>query len=140
MDIHKQIEIADDMDLLIAVIRGEAESEPFMGKLAVGCVVRNRVQHKRWPITYREVILQKGQFCCFFPRFLRANIFRHYPSQLWWRECKFAAWGILKNCVGDVTDGANLYWNPDVIEKPNWDWSKIEMLNKIGNHQFCREI
>ena len=140
MDLQEKIRKVDELDLIIAVVRGEAAGEPFLGKLAVACVVRNRVKDKRWPATFREVILQPKQFSCFNPEFLQENMFEHYQNRLWWRECKFAAWAVLHNCVGDVTDGANLYWNPDIIRKPPWDWSKIQLLAKIGRHQFAREI
>lgn len=138
MDQQEQIESASDLDLLIAVIRGEAESEPFIGKLAVACVIRNRVNDRRWPDTYREVILRPKQFSCFMDGFFRPGIFRHEENQLWWRECKFAAWGVLHNCVGDITKGANIYWNPDLC-KPPWDMDRIVILDQIGKHKFAME-
>jgi N-acetylmuramoyl-L-alanine amidase len=139
MNPQEQIAAASELDLLIAVIRGEAESEPFIGKLAVACVIRNRVHDSRWPGNYRDVILQRKQFSCFMDGFFRPGIFRHEETKLWWRECRFAAYGILHDCVGDITEGANLYWNPSIIEKPPWDWSKVVILEKIGKHQMARE-
>jgi hypothetical protein len=72
--------------------------------------------------------------------FFRPGIFRHEEKKLWWRECRFAAYGVLHDCVGDITRQANLYWNPSIIEKPpSWDWSKVTILDKIGKHQFAME-
>jgi len=45
-------------------IWGEAEGEPWFGKLAVAAVILNRVFDKRWPATIKEVCLQTEQFSC----------------------------------------------------------------------------
>jgi N-acetylmuramoyl-L-alanine amidase len=126
-------------DLLVALIRGEAEAESIIGKIAVACVVRNRVHDPRWPNDYKGVILQRKQFSCFMPEYFRPEIMRHEWENIYWRECRLAAYSVLNDYVRDVTDGANLYWNPSIIKKPNWDWSKITILKRIGNHQFAIE-
>lgn len=129
----------DEMDILIACLRGEAEAESVVGKMAVACVIRNRVCDHRWPNTFKEVCLQRNQFSCFNPEFFRPEILKPQFNNIYWRECKFVAHGVINDYFRDITRGANLYWNPDIIERPPWDWSKIEMLDKIGHHQFCRE-
>ena len=128
-----------DEDLLSALIRGEAESESIAGKLAVGWVVRNRVSDDRWPGDWKSVILQPKQFSCFLPDYFRPEILRHEWSNIYWRECRLAAWAVINTYVRDLTGGANLYWNPEIIAKPNWDWSKVTLLKRIGSHQFARE-
>lgn len=129
----------DDIDLLTALIMGEAESEPLIGKIAVACVIKNRMKDKRWPSDWKDVMLQKYQFSCFLPKYLRPEILIHNWNNIYWRESKFAAFGVYNNYYRDVTNGANLYWNPDIIKKPNWNWSKITILKKIGKHQFAKE-
>jgi len=124
----------DDLDLLIAVIRGEAEAEPFIGKLAVACVIRNRVNDKRWPNSYRDVILQPKQFSCFMDGFFRPGILMHEHDKLWWRECRFAAWGILHDCVGDITKGANHYY-AHYIDTPYWAEGKTPVF-EVDKHRF----
>ncbi len=52
----------NDLDLLARLVRAEAESEPFQGKIAVACVVFNRIASSSFPDSIREVIYQKGQF------------------------------------------------------------------------------
>lgn len=130
----------DNIDILIACIMGEAEAESVIGKIAVACVIRNRVTDHRWPNTYKAVCLQAQQFSCFNPDQFRSEIMRPQYSNIYWRESKFAAWGVMNDYLRDITRGANLYWNPDIIEKPNWDWSKVELLDKIEHHQFAREF
>ncbi|MEO2076363.1 MAG: cell wall hydrolase [Bacillus sp. (in: firmicutes)] len=52
----------NEIDLLARLVRAEAEIEPYQGKLAVACVVLNRVESDAFPNTIKDVIYQKGQF------------------------------------------------------------------------------
>nr|WP_263327403.1 cell wall hydrolase [Neobacillus sp. Marseille-Q6967] len=52
----------NEIDLLARLVRAEAQIEPFEGKVAVACVVLNRVEHPQFPNTIREVIYAPGQF------------------------------------------------------------------------------
>ncbi|PFN99238.1 N-acetylmuramoyl-L-alanine amidase [Bacillus sp. AFS076308] len=52
----------NELDLLARLVRAEAESEPYQGKVAVACVVLNRVASSSFPNSIKEVIYQKGQF------------------------------------------------------------------------------
>ncbi|PLS01889.1 cell wall hydrolase [Neobacillus cucumis] len=52
----------NELDLLARLVRAEAESEPYHGKVAVACVVLNRVASPSFPDSIKEVIYQKGQF------------------------------------------------------------------------------
>lgn len=51
-----------EIDLLSRLVRAEAETEPYEGKIAVACVVLNRVESSKFPNTIREVIYARGQF------------------------------------------------------------------------------
>ena len=126
----------DEFDLFLACIRGEAESEPLFGKLAVACVVRNRVNDPRWPDTYKEVLLQRKQFSCFLPQFLRPEIFTRRHNKSFWRECKYAAYGIYHNWAQDITFGATNYYST-IINEPYWAKGKIPVL-EIGKHKFYK--
>lgn len=53
---------ASEKDLLARLVRAEAESEPYAGKVAVATVVLNRVDSNQFPNTISGVIYQKGQF------------------------------------------------------------------------------
>ncbi len=127
----------NEFDLLLACIRGEAEAESFHGKLAVACVVRNRVNDKRWPDTYKEVLLQSKQFSCFNPDLLRPEIFEHEWNEFWWRECKFAAWGVMYDYIRDVTQGANHYYAVDLIDPPYWAKDEHPVFRASG-HWFYK--
>lgn len=51
-----------DLKLMSSIIYCEAGSESYAGKLAVGIVVKNRVESRKFPNTLRGVIYQKYQF------------------------------------------------------------------------------
>lgn len=53
---------ASDIDMLAAIIQCEAGGEPYVGKVAVGAVVLNRVKSSSFPNTVLEVIYQNRQF------------------------------------------------------------------------------
>ena len=53
---------AGDIDLMAAIIECEAGGEPYVGKVAVGNVVMNRVASPLFPNTVLEVLYQNRQF------------------------------------------------------------------------------
>lgn len=52
----------DEIDLLARLVRAEAQTEPYEGKIAVACVVLNRVESEKFPDTVKEVIYAPRQF------------------------------------------------------------------------------
>ncbi len=53
---------SSDLQILAAIIECEAGNQPYIGQLAVGSVVMNRVRSNKFPNTIIEVIHQKSQF------------------------------------------------------------------------------
>ena len=51
-----------EKDLLARLVRAEAQTESFAGKVAVACVVLNRLESSHFPNTIKEVIYQRKQF------------------------------------------------------------------------------
>ncbi|MEH6994411.1 cell wall hydrolase, partial [Neobacillus drentensis] len=51
-----------EIDLLARLVRAEAQTESLEGKIAVACVVLNRVESLQFPDTIQEVIYAPGQF------------------------------------------------------------------------------
>jgi spore germination cell wall hydrolase CwlJ-like protein len=125
----------DEFHLFIACLRGEAEGEPFIGKLAIACVIRNRVNDDRWPSTYKEVMLQHKQFSCFLPDYFRPSILIPARGKSYWKECKFAAFGVYHGWVRDITNGANHYHTTD--DFPSWS-DNMELVYRAGNHLFFK--
>ena len=126
----------DDIELLTALILGEAESEPLLGKIAVACVVRNRVNDKRWADNYRDVMLQPYQFSCFLPEYFRPEIVKQNRHSPVWRECNFAAFGVYNRYLRAEALGATHYC-ADYIETPYWAKGHEPVLI-IGKHIFYK--
>lgn len=122
--------------LMRALLIGEAASEPFHGKVAVGLVALNRVKDKRWPNDLHGVILQPKQFSCFLPAYFRDEMIKVDRQQMWWRECDLAAWGLVCGYIGDFTDGANHYYST-IIPEPSWARGQKPVM-VIGLHRFYR--
>jgi N-acetylmuramoyl-L-alanine amidase len=51
-----------EIDLLARLVRAEAQIEPFDGKVAVACVVLNRIESSQFPDTMESVIYEPRQF------------------------------------------------------------------------------
>jgi spore germination cell wall hydrolase CwlJ-like protein len=129
------------LNLLTALLWGEARGEPIEGKLAVAWVVRNRVLDRRWPDNYEDVILQPWQFSCFLPgdpnrhSVLNALMASGNWGDAAWKECRYAAMGIISNWVRDMTKGANHYNTLGC--DPKWDDRMVKTV-VIGHHEFFK--
>lgn len=61
--VKKVANVSDyELDLLARLVRAEAQGESYVGKVAVGVVVLNRVDHEGFPNSIKDVIYQPGQF------------------------------------------------------------------------------
>lgn len=128
-----------ELDLLTGLIYGEARSEGWAGKGAVGLVVRNRVAKPgfwNWGRNWREVILAPKQFSCFNPNDVnREKIVKAKKDKgARWEECCHIAEIVY---VGRLVDriGADHYHT--VICRPSWTANLI-FLCQIGDHRFYR--
>lgn len=133
-----------DVQVLACTLYGEARSELPDGILAVACVIRNRVNDKRWPDTFRGVCLQPWQFSCWHPEGgegnhqklakLVADLKQGLVTDSRFKECAWIAAGVLNDWVRDVTFGADHY-HTMAGKKPSWAEGFVP-LNNI--HQFPR--
>lgn len=110
--------VDEDLQLLAAVIHAEARGEPFIGKVAVGAVVMNRVEDGRYPDTVAAVIEAPGQFAV-------SRGSRPGP------ECYEAARAALAG--EDPTGGALYFWSRD----DGWIGTR-PVVARIGGHAFAR--
>lgn len=92
---------SNDVQLLARLIHAEAQAEPYLGKVAVGAVVLNRVKSPQFPNTLAGVIYQPGAFETVSNG--RVNL---SPSA----ESVKAAVDALNGW--DPTYGALFFWNP----------------------------
>ena len=61
-EIQAEQKKVSDVKLLAALIFCEAGNQPYDGKVAVGAVVLNRMESRRFPSSLEGVIYQRGQF------------------------------------------------------------------------------
>ena len=113
-----------DKYLLARLISAEARGEPYIGQVAVGAVVLNRVEHPSFPNTISGVIYQPGAFSC-----LDDGQFDKPISESAYRAAQEALDG------SDPSAGAIYYFNPATATSA-WIWSR-PLIVQIGNHRFC---
>ena len=113
-----------DVYLLARLISAEARGEPYIGQVAVGAVVLNRIYHPSFPNSLPGVIYQSGAFSC-----LDDGQFDQPIADSAYRAAREALAG------SDPTGGAIYYFNPATATS-KWIWSRPQMLT-IGNHIFC---
>ncbi|NLW39301.1 MAG: spore cortex-lytic enzyme, partial [Tissierellia bacterium] len=112
-----------DEYLLARCIHGEARGEPYVGKVAVGAVVLNRVRDPRFPNTIAGVIYQPLAFTAVADGQINLT-----PDKDSIRAARDALNG------WDPTYGCLYYWNPATATS-KWIWSRKVTL-KIGKHWF----
>ena len=110
--------------LLARLISAEARGEPYVGQVAVGAVVLNRVQHPSFPNSISGVIYQSGAFSCLM-------------DGQFWQPVAESAYRAADDALNgwDPTGGAIYYFNPATATS-KWIWSRPLILT-IGKHRFC---
>lgn len=115
---------AGDVELLARLIYGEARGEPYVGMVAVGAVVLNRVRSSRFPNTMAGVIYQSGAFDAVADGQINLT-----PNEQSRRAARDAMNG------WDPTGGCLYYYNPAKATS-SWIWSR-EVRLTIGRHSFA---
>ena len=115
----------EDIILLAKLIRAEAGGEPYIGQVAVGAVVLNRIKDSGFPNTISGVIFQRLAFSCVAEGTIWQNPLTTNLN---------AANDALKGW--DPTGGALYYYNPD---KPCAAWIFTRpVIKRISNHVFAK--
>ena len=115
---------SSDYELLARIISAESRGEPYMGQVAVGAVVLNRIEHPSFPDTLSGVVYQKGAFSCL------------YDGQFW-ENIEDSAYKAATDAINglDPSGGAIYYYNP-VKSTNKWIFSR-PIITTIGDHRFC---
>ena len=116
---------SNDYNLLARIISAEARGEPYLGQVAVGAVVLNRVEHPSFPDTVSGVIYQNGAFSC-----LNDGQFYESVASSAYTAARDALNGL------DPSGGAIYYYNPKTATS-TWIRSR-PVITTIGNHVFCK--
>ena len=115
---------SSDYNLLAMIISAEARGESYMGQVAVGAVVLNRVEHPSFPDSVSGVIYQKGAFSCLYD-----GQFDEPVADSAYSAARDAINGL------DPSGGAIYYYNPKTATS-KWIFSR-PVITTIGNHRFC---
>ncbi len=115
-----------EIELLAKAINGEARGEPYLGQVAVGAVIINRVISDRFPDTIKGVIMQDGQFCVVEDGQIDLN-----PLPATRQAAREAVNG------RDPTDRALYFYNPNKSNEQEW-MARRDVTVEIGNHFFAR--
>jgi hypothetical protein len=121
-DPTKPLAEQDPVVLLAQCIWGEARGEEKQGKLAVGCVVRNRLRTRiGFGFTWNQVILQKTPSVAFrkgdanHEKVMRPLDGQGVTAVSVWNECYECAREIYYDFIVDPTHGATFYH-----DRPSW--------------------
>ena len=115
---------SSDYDLLARIISAEARGESYLGQVAVGAVILNRIEHPSFPDTIPGVIYQKGAFSCL------------YDGQFY-QPVADSAYSAARDALNglDPSGGAIYYYNP-VTATNKWILNR-KVVTTIGKHVFC---
>lgn len=115
---------SSNLYLLAKCIYAEARGEPYIGKVAVGAVILNRVKHPDFPNTIAGVIYQPGAFTAVSDGQINLS-----PDSEAIRAAQDAMNG------WDPSYGSLFYYNP---AKATSAWIYSRKVNvTIGRHVFC---
>lgn len=114
----------NDVELLAKLIAAEARGESYVGQVAVGAVVLNRVAHASFPDTIAGVIYQKGAFSC-------------VNDSNWSVSANETSRKAARDCINgwDPSGGAVYYFNPRKTKDAFMHSRPV--ITVIGNHNFC---
>lgn len=113
-----------DVELLAKVIQAEAGAEPYLGKVAVGGVIMNRIQNSQFPKTMAAVVYQPHAF----ESVSNGTIYKPVSA-----DARKAAQAAVSGW--DPSGGALYFFNPAKTNNA-WIWAR-KIINRIGNHVFA---
>ncbi|PZD83747.1 LysM peptidoglycan-binding domain-containing protein [Bacilli bacterium] len=118
-----------DKELMAKLVHAEAKGEPYAGKVGVATVVLNRVDHKEFPDTIREVIYEKVGGAYAFTPVQNGKINGNYTDE----DMKAVNEAI---AYRGQSDGSIYFYNPKTSTS-KWIFSR-ETTVTIGNHRFAK--
>lgn len=117
------VSYTDQLNLLAKAIHAEAEGESYIGKVAVGAVLLNRVKNSKFPNSLSGVIYQNRAL---------ESVSNGRMNTAAGRESRLAARDALNGW--DPTYGALYFWNPSK-KVSKWIWTR-RIIVQYGNHVF----
>lgn len=113
-----------NINLLARIISAEGRGESYVGQVAIGAVICNRIEHPSFPDTLQGVIYQNGEFTAIVDGQFNEPV---SESAYYAARDALAGW--------DPTGGCAYYFNPKKTSD-EFMHSK-EVVKIIGDHYFC---
>jgi len=139
--------LSDDW-IMGLTIYAESRGEPREGRIAVGTVILQRVEHRDWDgKNITDVCLWPYQFSCYLPsdpkRATLLIIARdkdyHYGKNAPLRQCVDIASGLINSTITEDSDLVSFhccqYLTTAAKEDADW-WKSMKFIKKIGGHEF----
>jgi len=131
----KPAEANDEVKYMAEAIYFEARNQALVGQVAVGCVIKNRVEHRRWANNVRDVVHQPKHFSYYSdgkPEVYNDTKAHYIAVQM--------ALHVLNSDACDMYDKIDHYINHD-IANPKATWYKqMKFIMKVGEHSFYKSI
>lgn len=137
-----------DREYLALTLYGEARGESLLGKIAVASVLRNRLEARRWGVTYASVCLAPLQFSCWNVNDPNLPLLRAIGNELTagtvrddaaLRQCLWIADGLIGNGFDSNVDQATHYFATSMQTPPAWAATGTYVA-RIGAHLFFEHV
>lgn len=144
-----------DVDVLALTLYGEARGEPVEGRIAVACVIRNRVNADLgndgkpdwWGEGYAGVCLKPSQFSCWNDRDKNRPLLDTLAAKCaagspildpGFQECRWIAAGVIDGLVLPRVGRATHYY-ADYLQPPAWA-AKATLVARVRSHLFFEGV
>ena len=137
-----------DADYIALTIWGEARGEPIEGKVAVACVLRNRLRSGRWGQSFESVCLAPYQFSCWNETDPNLPKLQTYADRLVrgvtitdpvFRECQWIADGLIHGVIRPRVANALHYYAASMPTPPYWAKTGT-MIGRVAGHLFLEGV
>lgn len=129
---------ADDKDLVIRTLLGEAAKEGPDGQAAVAHTIMNRVAAGKYGATPSDVVMARGQFEPWSTR--SRELLSYSPDSPSYKAASKVLDGVISGDIPDPTGGATHFLNPNIVKDRRGgtlpSWAQGDPTATIGNHAF----
>ena len=121
---------SEDLNWLSRIISAESRGEPLEGQIAVGNVVLNRVAHRNYPDTIKDVVFDRTYAVQFEPT-ENGTIYDH-PTDSAVLAAKLCLEGasVVEDCI---------YFFAPALSSGSWIVNNATYFKTIGCHRFYKE-
>lgn len=132
---HRAAQARQTMDCMALAVYWEAQSEGDRGMRAVAHVVKNRMEHRRFPNSVCGVIRQSNSNGCQFSWWCDGRSDKPVTKRAWIKAVSIARAVLDGTDEGDLTKGA-IFFNGTWQDTP-WTRDRVQTVS-IGRHAFYR--